>query len=126
MLTGLRITLDGHLETVTIDNTTASNLILALHRAIGCELFDSIALPDHIALYVGGDVRRHLGTFNPALTLVAAQLGAHEPIYGPGIFLRRDPITGDLHTLTRAQAKRVVGTHLITIIHIVRDILEGD
>ena len=50
MLTGLRITLDGHLETVTIDNSAASDLIRALHRAIGCELFDSIALPDHIGV----------------------------------------------------------------------------
>lgn len=123
MLTGIRITLDGQLETVTLDDTTTAGLVRNLHRAIGCDTFDVVGLPLGISLYVDDDgISR--STLNPILSLTAANLGAPAALFGAGVFLGYDAGSGESRSLTRGNARAVVTAHLAAIIELVRHNLD--
>ncbi|WP_409047909.1 hypothetical protein AB2L57_01725 [Microbacterium sp. HA-8] len=120
MLTGIRITLDGQLETVTLDDTTTARLVHNLHRAIGCDTFDVVGLPLGISLYVDDDgISR--STLNPILSFTAAHLGAPAALFGAGVFLSYDADSGESRSLTHGHARAVVAAYLTAIIDLVRD-----
>lgn len=124
MLTGISITLDGQLETVTLDNTTTASLVHNLHRAIGCNTFDVVGLPLGISLYVDDDgISR--STLNPILSLTSAHLGVPAAFFGAGLFLGYDPDSGETCSLTHGQAQTVVAAFLAAVIDLIRDNLEG-
>lgn len=114
MITGLRITLDGHLEPVTLDNTTTPALLHALYQTIGCDLVDVVPLDGGLTVYVD-DEGVYRSTVNPLLSLAVARLGAQTPLFGVGVFLGHDPDTGETTSLTRDQARAVVNASLHAI-----------
>lgn len=111
---GLRIALDGRLEDVVLPSEPGA-LGTALNLALECRMFDVVRFDDDLDLFVD-DEGLYASKPNPVLSLVTQRLGYEQPIlFGPGVFLRCDPNTGESLTLTDEHRRRVIETHRAVI-----------
>jgi len=111
---GLRIGLDGRLEDLVVPREPGA-LGAALNVALDSRMFDVVRFDDDLDLFVD-DEGLYTSQPNPVLSLVAQRLGYEQPIlFGPGVFLRCDPDTGDSLTLTAEHRQLVTDTHRAVI-----------
>jgi len=110
MLTALRITLDGELQTIRIQDTTLGAQVDDIQKQVGCDTFDVVGLPEDISLYVD-DEGVYRSEPNATLTLVARAFGFEGVLFGQGVFLGFEPTEGDTLSLTPAQIERITDAH---------------
>jgi hypothetical protein len=104
---GIRVNVDGSIETVTFEGS-GDSIGLALTNAIGCDLFDRVALPDNIDVFVD-DEGLYRAAYNPVLSEMVRHFvrGSGEyRLHGAGVFLRVNS-DGDTLGLTPTQRATV-------------------
>lgn len=103
-LLGIRVSVDGSIQDVQIPTTDGVPELAGITKAIGCDLFDRVALPEDIDVFVD-DEGLYRQEPNPVLSeIVREKLGA--PIgyrlHGTGLFLGMND-EGDTLALTPSQ-----------------------
>ncbi|MBN9605010.1 MAG: hypothetical protein J0G30_00150 [Actinomycetales bacterium] len=107
---GLRIGLDGHLEELVLPADPA-DLATALNTALDSRVFDLVRFDGDLDLFVD-DEGIYTSQPNPVMSIVARWLGCEQSLlFGPGVFLRGDPRTGDSLSLTTDQQRLIARTH---------------
>jgi hypothetical protein len=107
---GLRIGLNGRLEDIVLPHEPGA-LGTALNSALDSRMFDVVRFDDDLDLFVD-DEGLYNSKPNPVLSLVTQRLGYEQPIlFGPGVFLRCDPNTGDSLSLTDEHRQLIADTH---------------
>lgn len=104
VLTGIRVNVDGSIEDVTIQTTPDSPQFVGIANAVGCDLFDRVALPEGLDVFVD-DEGLYRGKHNPVLSemvrhFIGAPIGYR--LHGAGVFLRVND-EGDTLSLTSIQ-----------------------
>lgn len=107
---GLRIGLDSRLEDLVLPHEPGA-LGTAPNVALDSRMFDVVRFDDDLDLFVD-DEGLYTSKPNPVLSLVTQRLGYQQPIlFGPGVFLRCDPDTGDSLSLTDEHRRLIADTH---------------
>lgn len=107
---GLRIGLDGHLDDLVLPADPA-DLATALNTTLDSRMFDLVRFDGDLDLFVD-DEGIYTSKPNPIMSLVTQRLGYEQPLlFGPGVFLRSDPHTGDTLSLTEEQHRLITDTH---------------
>lgn len=111
VLTGIRVNVDGTLEDVRIESTNQVPEFVALANTIGCDVFDRVALPDDIDVFVD-DEGLYRAVHNEVLSemvrhLTGAPLGYR--LHGAGVFLGMND-EGDTLSLTTTQRATVAAS----------------
>lgn len=106
MIHGICITADSRLHHISLDDHEDHTLI-ALYRAIDCDIVDVVRLQDGIDLWVD-DEGAYRSIPNVRLSLTAAGLGTPGALlFGTGIFLGASP-DGQTISLTPEQEARIL------------------
>ena len=108
-LTGIRINVDGTLDTVTVDQT--SGRTRGLNKAIGSDRFDIVGLRLGIDVFVDDEGLTNAG-LNPVLSAMTASLYPvlveQFHLHGAGLFLGVNNASGDTISLTGEQRFAIV------------------
>ncbi|MBF4577481.1 DUF3846 domain-containing protein [Frondihabitans sp. VKM Ac-2883] len=107
-LLGIRVSIDGSIQDVRIPATEGAPDFLGITKAIGCDVFDVVGLPDGIDVFVD-DEGLYRAEHNPVLSeMVRHSLDAplDYRLHGAGLFLGSND-EGDTLALTPAQRATV-------------------
>ncbi|TFD24748.1 DUF3846 domain-containing protein [Cryobacterium sp. TMT2-23] len=106
MTTSIRSITINPTETITTQNLPADSIGTSICAAIGCSMFDVVALQDEIDLFVDDEGLINGSTLNLPATVLAHRLGRPTVIFGTAIAVS---VTRDGETvgLTDAQLVRI-------------------
>ncbi|WP_431031198.1 DUF3846 domain-containing protein [Plantibacter sp. RU18] len=99
MLTGIKITLDGLMEAVEIED---GNHVSGIQNAIDARFYDVVSIRDGLDLFVD-DEGVYTSRLNPVLTGIAQSFGYAGVLFGEGVFFAVNPAEGSTHSLNTVQ-----------------------
>ena len=111
-LLGIRVNVDGSLQSIRIGSDAGGTHVEGLNRAVGSALFDVIGLPGSLDVFVD-DEGLYTAEYNPTLSRMVQGLQGSEAAYrlhGAGVFLGVDDARGDTLSLSRAQRAQVAAS----------------
>ena len=108
---GIRVSVDGSIQDVRIPATEGAPDFLGITKAVGCDVFDVVGLPDGIDVFVD-DEGLYRAEYNPVLSemvreKLAAPIGYR--LHGTGVFLGSND-DGDTLSLTVRQRATVAAS----------------
>jgi hypothetical protein len=108
---GIRVSVDGSIQDVRIPATEGAPDFMGITKAVGCDVFDRVALPGDIDVFVD-DEGLYRAEYNPVLSeMVREKLGAPlgYRLHGTGVFLGSND-EGDTLSLTPSQRATVAAS----------------
>lgn len=108
---GIRVSVDGSIQDVRIPATEGAPDFMGITKAVGCDVFDRVALPGDIDVFVD-DEGLYRAEYNPVLSeMVRVSIGAPlgYRLHGTGVFLGMND-EGDTLALTLSQRATVAAS----------------
>ncbi|TIH36134.1 DUF3846 domain-containing protein [Subtercola vilae] len=107
MLYGIRLSLDGDLARIEIDDSTVTARLSGITQSISVDVFDAVGLPEGIDVFVD-DEGLYRSSLNIELSVIARSNGIDGVLFGAGLFLGHAS-DGESVSLTDEQINIIIG-----------------